>query len=136
MSVSATRGPFRAQLGYSLSRIGSFCMSEPVVCDPCLASSLLCNAAFPACVLLYDGFLLGLLFDPEDGSDILLADFHWTTLYYIPEDRTLLSHSCENLFQLLISCLHHETHVVASFDDAMKGIAYCIACARPPVRRQ
>jgi hypothetical protein len=45
-----------------------------------------------ACYLLPAGFLLGLFFDPEDGSDMFLktqADFGQTTWYYIPEDRTL-----------------------------------------------
>jgi hypothetical protein len=33
-------------------------------------------------VLFLDGFLLGLLFDPEDGNRIFLCnteDFYWTT---------------------------------------------------------
>jgi hypothetical protein len=36
------------------------------------------------CYLLHAGFLLGLFFDPEDGSDIFLQR---TTRRYIPDDR-------------------------------------------------
>jgi hypothetical protein len=42
--------------------------------------------------LLPAGFLLGLIFDPEDGGKILpevLVDFHQNTQHYIPEDRAL-----------------------------------------------
>jgi hypothetical protein len=39
-------------------------------------------------------------FNPEDRSDIFLwnvVEFQLTTLCYIPEDRTLHNHRCENL---------------------------------------
>jgi hypothetical protein len=53
-----------------------------------------------ACCLLQAEFLLGLLFDPEDGDHMSLqnvVDFHRTTRHYISEDRTLNSHHCENI---------------------------------------
>jgi hypothetical protein len=46
------------------------------------------------------GFLLGLLFDPEDGVDMLLriAGFFPTTLRYNPEGRRfLLLHKGKNI---------------------------------------
>jgi hypothetical protein len=42
--------------------------------------------------LLYTVFLIGLLFDPDDGDDVFLrksVDFHRTKWCYIPEDRIL-----------------------------------------------
>jgi hypothetical protein len=36
----------------------------------------------------FGGFLLDLIFDPEDGDDMFLRNFR-TTLRYNPEDRTL-----------------------------------------------
>jgi hypothetical protein len=49
--------------------------------------------------LLHAGFLLGLLFNSEDEGNIFLQNvyFHQTTRRYIPEDRTLHNHHCENL---------------------------------------
>jgi hypothetical protein len=49
---------------------------------------------------LLSGFLLGLFFDPENRSDMFLrnvGDFKWTTRRYIPEDRPLSNHGCEDL---------------------------------------
>jgi hypothetical protein len=47
------------------------------------------------------GFCIGLFFNPEDGGNIFLRkvgfDFAQTTRRYIPEDRTLHNHRCENL---------------------------------------
>jgi hypothetical protein len=50
--------------------------------------------------LLHAGFLFCLIFNPEDGADILLRNTGWlsadyTTLY--PEDRTVRNDRCENL---------------------------------------
>jgi hypothetical protein len=50
--------------------------------------------------LLHSGFGLGLFFNPGDLGDMFLCnvvDFQQTTWHYIPEDRTLHNHCCENL---------------------------------------
>jgi hypothetical protein len=52
-----------------------------------------------ACYLLHAGFLFGLLFDSEDGGDMSLRNVVWlqqTTQRYLPEDRTVHNHLCEN----------------------------------------
>jgi hypothetical protein len=46
--------------------------------------------------LLHAVFLLGLLFNPEDG-DGMSTDFQQTTQHYIPEDMNPHKHHCENL---------------------------------------
>jgi hypothetical protein len=46
-----------------------------------------------ACYLSHVGFLLGLFFNHEDREDMFLR----TTRRYIPENRTLHKHHCENL---------------------------------------
>jgi hypothetical protein len=45
--------------------------------------------------------LVGLFFEPEGGGDVFLRNIGWlsTNYYtwrYIPEDRTLRNHRCEN----------------------------------------
>jgi hypothetical protein len=54
-----------------------------------------------ACYPLHAGILLGLFFDPEDVCDVLLpetsVELQRTTRRYIPEDRTLHNHRCENI---------------------------------------
>jgi hypothetical protein len=53
-----------------------------------------------SCYLLHAGFFLGLFLEPEDAGDMFLqntADFQLTTRRYLPEDRTLHTHRCENL---------------------------------------
>jgi hypothetical protein len=45
-------------------------------------------------------FMLVSCFDPEDGGDMFLRKvgcIHGTSQRYIPEDRTLHNHHCENL---------------------------------------
>jgi hypothetical protein len=52
---------------------------------------------------LHTGILFG-LFDHEDGGDVFSKtsfDFKWATWHYIPEDRILHNHRCENLKILL-----------------------------------
>jgi hypothetical protein len=49
--------------------------------------------------MLHTGFLLG-FFYPEDGGNMFLqksVDFQWTAQHYIPEDKSLHNHCCENL---------------------------------------
>jgi hypothetical protein len=51
------------------------------------------------CLVLLVGFLLRLLFDPEnEGSTLLktLMDFYWSSQCYISEDCVHHSHCCEN----------------------------------------
>jgi hypothetical protein len=52
------------------------------------------------CYVLRAGFLLGLLFNPEEGGDMFLRKvglLHRTTRRYVLEYRILHNHSCENL---------------------------------------
>jgi hypothetical protein len=37
----------------------------------------------PACYLLQAGFLFGLFFDPEDGSDMFFQNFGWLSTEYM-----------------------------------------------------
>jgi hypothetical protein len=72
-----------ANFGEGPTYRSSFCFKQ--ICLP------------PAFTLI---FLLGLFFDHEDGGDMFLRnifDFQRTTRSYIPEDRTLHKHRCENL---------------------------------------
>jgi hypothetical protein len=53
----------------------------------------------PSCSLLHAGLLLGLFDDPEDEDDVFLQNigyFQQATLCYIPEDRSVHNHHCEN----------------------------------------
>jgi hypothetical protein len=49
--------------------------------------------------MFHAGFLLGLFFDPEDEGIFLrnVGYFQRTTQRYIPGDRSLHNHRCENL---------------------------------------
>jgi hypothetical protein len=51
------------------------------------------QADFCICYLFHAGFLLDLIFEPEDGDSMLLrkvsVDFQRSTRRYIPEDRNL-----------------------------------------------
>jgi hypothetical protein len=49
--------------------------------------------------LCHAAFSFGLIFDPKDDGDIsyeIPVDFQRITRRYIPEDRTLHNHRCEN----------------------------------------
>jgi hypothetical protein len=65
--------------------------------DSCLShsvQSIVAVTATYACSLLHTGFLLGLLFRPEDAIDMLLRNVGWlsrTTRCFILEDRALQS---------------------------------------------
>jgi hypothetical protein len=54
-----------------------------------------------SCYMLYTSFLSGLFLVHGDGVDIFLRKFGWlSTNYmvcYIPEDRTIHNHLCDNL---------------------------------------
>jgi hypothetical protein len=59
-----------------------------------------------ACCLLHAAFLFGLLFNPEDGGDMLLQNASWIA----PEYTTL--HSRKDIFSnVLICCLFNDTAV-------------------------
>jgi hypothetical protein len=68
-----------------------------------------------ACYLLHVSFLFGLPFDPEDEvicSSGTSAYFQRTTWRYIPEDRTLHSHHCENLKSYILRHLLSNTLIL------------------------
>jgi hypothetical protein len=58
--------------------------------------------------------LLGLLFKPEDTDDMFLRNVDWlstTAWCYIPEDRTLHNHRCENIKSYTACvCLFHSSN--------------------------
>jgi hypothetical protein len=59
--------------------------------------------------LLLNGFLLGLLYDPEDGDYVFLQSVCLqTTRFYISEDRTLEYASCAFIFSIF---LRHKMYI-------------------------
>jgi hypothetical protein len=63
-----------------------------------------------ACCLLYAGFLLGLLLDPENGGDMfskMLDEFHQIALRYYPEDGTV--YICIIQPNFWWHCFYHST---------------------------
>jgi hypothetical protein len=74
----------------------------------------------------HTGFLLGLFFNPEDGGDMFLRNVGWLstdyTARYIPEDRTLHEHRCENLK----SHIHKpvQLQVCVGFEGSVRRLSY------------
>jgi hypothetical protein len=63
--------------------------------------------------------LLGFFFGPEDGGDMLSensVDIQQTLLRYIPEDRTLHNHRCDNL---------------KSYISTLGGISFLLSIVKP-----
>jgi hypothetical protein len=84
--------------------------------------------------------VLGLLVDPEYGDSIFLRNVSrlWTTWHYIPEDRTLHSHPCENLrsyisgvhskCQMLWLCSKYERYIFDKTAEVGAPIAGHLVC--------
>jgi hypothetical protein len=64
-------------------------------------------AQLAACICC---FLLGLLFDPEDGGDMSLRNVGLSTSYN-PEDHTLYSHHSENLKYKIPTYMYSEENI-------------------------
>jgi hypothetical protein len=47
---------------------------------PCSSSRVIRMAEFATC--FHAGFMLGLFFDPEDGSDMFVGSVHWLSTEY------------------------------------------------------
>jgi hypothetical protein len=80
------------------------------------------QADYSACYSLYSGFLLGLFFDIEDGSNMFLRNVGWlltTRRRYIPEEITLHNHRCENLKSYINSVSYVHPFLVSEWEPAV-----------------
>jgi hypothetical protein len=87
------------------------------------------------------GYLRGLFFDPEDGGDIFLRDVDrlQTDYIYIPKDRPLHNHKCENLESYMCQFWAHRRnglHLAVRWDILATGVRFCnvIAYSRTLLR--
>jgi hypothetical protein len=74
---------FSEQWVFGMFSYGQSPVKSVDVLEACMASR--------ACWLFYHGFLLGILFDPENGSGMISkrsVDVHWTTWHYILKNST------------------------------------------------
>jgi hypothetical protein len=70
------------------------------------------------------GFLLGLSFDHDNGGDSspeMSVDFQWTTCCYIPQDRTLHNHCCENLKSYKNCLLYKINYLAITFNKLLSS---------------